>query len=159
MNTRVLLLLLLMIVGLAIALSAHPPGPTSIRSGPSTDSPSFAEGFLEQLSIVEAAANALVELGVSRERNLLIVGQRQSAMNAALDSTDTWLTQHAAHESDPAVIAYRTGAILIRQAMSDAQSAFFRLDWDDIAAANVTLQLGADQVTAAVSELDSGETS
>jgi hypothetical protein len=157
MNTRVLLLLLLIVAGLAMGLSARAPGPTSTVNGALTDSSSFAEGFLAQLSNVQVAAGGLVELGESRERNLLIVGQRQSAMNAALNATDAWLTQHAGHEGDPSVMAYRTGARLIRQAMSDAQSAFFRLDWDEIARANVTLQAGADEISAAVSQLDSSE--
>lgn len=151
------MLLLLAVAGLAITLQVTAPGPSPSMNSSVPDTSTFTAGFLEHLSTVQTAAVALVELGERRERNLLVVGQRQSAMNAALDSTDAWLTQQAAHDSDPAVATYRTGADLIRKAMSDAQSAFFRLDWDGIAAANVTLQAGVDEVSAAVSQLDYGE--
>ena len=157
MNARVLLLLLLIVAGLVVGLRMRAPGPPPITDGTMTVTPTFAEEFLQHLSSVQTAADALVELGESRERNLLVVGQRQSAMNAALDSTDAWLTQQGANDSDPAVETYRTGAALIRQAMSDAQSAFLRLDWDGIAAANVTLLAGTDEVHAAVSQLASDE--
>lgn len=158
MNARILLLLLVA-AGLAVGLRTRAPGPSPITDSPVTATPTFAEGFLQHLSTVQIAADALVELGESRERNLLVVGQRQSAMNAALNSTDAWLTQQGANESDPAVATYRIGAAMIRQAMSDAQSAFLRLDWDGIAAANVTLQAGTDEVHAAVSQVDHRGTS
>lgn len=157
MNARVLLLILLVVAGLAVGLRARVPDLPPITNGSMTDTPTFAEGFLEHLWNVQTAADALVELGESRERNLLIVGQRQSAMNAALDSTDAWLTEEGANDSDPAVATYRSGAALIRQAMSDAQSAFFRLDWDGVAKANVMLQQGVDEVSAAVSQIDQSE--
>ena len=78
-------------------------------------------------------------------------------MNAALDSTDAWLNQQTEHQDDPAVAAYRTGANLIRQAMADAQSAFLRLDWDGVAAANDTLKQGAASVAAAQDLLASAD--
>jgi hypothetical protein len=74
-------------------------------------------------------------------------------MNAVLDSTDAWLAQQTTHQGDPAVVAYHTGAASIRQAMADAQSAFLRFDWDGIAAANVTLGEGVNEIHAAVAEL------
>lgn len=146
MTRRVLLLALLALVPLAIVLNLREPVPlVSNDLGTVT----FADGLLEHLGAVQEAADALVDLGERRERNLLVVGQRQAAMNSALDATDAWLGQQVAHQGDPAVTAYRAGANDIRRAMADAQSAFLRFDWDGIAAANDTLKLGVAQVSAA----------
>jgi hypothetical protein len=152
MIARLLLFLALVVSGLVIALSLRVPGPPPTADHISS-APTFTEGLREHLQDVQAAADALVELGETRERNLLVVRQRQSAMNAALDATDAWLAQHNEHEDDIAVVAYRSGAALIRKSMSEAQSAFFRFDWDGIAAANVTLQDGAHLITEAISHL------
>lgn len=152
MTPRGLLLLFLTLVPLAVILGTREPAPP-VRNDSVTGS--FADGFLEHLESVQEAAAALVDLGERRERNLLVVSQRQSAMNAALDATDAWLAQQAAPQDDPAVAAYRAGATEIRQAMSDAQSAFFRLDWDGIAAANDTLKQGAAEISTAVKLLRS----
>ena len=142
---RILLLLILALMPLVIIVEMRSPGPpvSSVATG------TFVDGFLEHLGTVQEAADALVDLGESRERNLLVVGQRQSAMNAALDATDTWLAQQPAHQNDPAVVAYRAGAAGIRQAMADAQSAFLHFDWDSIAAANDTLKQGAADISTA----------
>jgi hypothetical protein len=143
---RILLLLLLALAGLAIATGMRAPAPPVTNDVTATDTGTFTEGFLEHLRTVQVAADALVDLGERRERNLLIVGQRQSAMNAALDDTDSWLARQIAHQDDPAVVSYRSGAALIRQAMADAQSAFLHLDWDGIAAANETLGEGVIEI-------------
>ncbi len=146
MTPRLLLLFLLALIPLAIILVIRAPvEPVSNDAATGT----FADGFLEHLETVQEAAGALVDLGERRERNLLVVGQRQSSMNAALDATDAWLAQQAAHQGDPAVAAYRAGAAGIRQAMADAQSAFLRFDWDGIAAANDTLKQGAADISTA----------
>lgn len=144
---RAPLLLLLALVPLAIILVVRGPA-----SPVSTDPPTltFADGFREHLGTVHEAADALVDLGERRERNLLVVGQRQSAMNAALNASDAWLKQQPGHEDDPAVAAYRAGAHDIRQAMTDAQAAFLRFDWDGVAAANDTLRQGAAHISVAV---------
>lgn len=152
MTPRRLLLLLLALVPLAVILGTREPAPP-VRNDSATGT--FAEGFLEHLASVQEAAAALVDLGERRERNLLVVSQRQSAMNAALDATDTWLAQQAAPQDDQAVAAYRAGASSIRQAMGDAQSAFLRFDWDGIAAANETLKQGASEISTAVNLLRS----
>lgn len=149
MTPRVLLLLLLAIAGLALPLETRAPAPATQDDGAASATSTFAAGFLEHLETVQAAVDALVELGARRERNLLIVGQQQSAMNAALGSTDAWLAQQAAHQDDRAVAAYRSGADDIRQAMADAQSAFLHFDWDGIAAANLTLKEGAANIAVA----------
>ncbi len=149
MTPRILLLLLLAFAGLALPLETRAPGPSAMDDGATTATATFAAGFLEHLESVRVAVDALVELGARRERNLLVVGQQQSAMNAALSSTDTWLAQQAAHQDDRAVAAYRSGADDIRQAMADAQSAFLHFDWDGIAAANDTLKRGAAEVAVA----------
>lgn len=144
---RLSLLLLLAFVPLAVILGTREPAlPVVVDSatGP------FADGFLKHLESVKEAAAAVVDLGERRERNLLVVSQRQSAMNAALDATDAWLLQQATHQDDPSVTAYRTGAAGIRQAMGDAQSAFLHLDWDGIATANDTLKQGASEISTAV---------
>ena len=143
MTPRAVLLLFLACVPPVIFLTTHPRVPSSPGAGSTGSAVAFAGEFLEHLELVQAAAADLVDLGERRERNLLVVGQRQSAMNAALTAMDTWLDQQPAHHDDAAVAAYRAGAIDIRQAMADAQSAFLHLDWDGIAAANVTLRKGA----------------
>jgi hypothetical protein len=146
---RLLLLLLLALVPLAIIAEVRAPWPAVRRAGTPAVAAAFADGFLEHLGSVQAAADALVDLGERRERNLLVVGQRQSSMNAALDATDAWLAQQAAHQGDPAVAAYRAGATGIRQAMADAQSAFLHFDWDGVAAANDTLKQGVADISTA----------
>jgi hypothetical protein len=151
MTTRLLMLLIIVLAGLVLAFGLQPPAP--LPANDSTPGPStFDEAFHLRLLEVQEAAITLVELGETRERNLLVVGQRQSAMNAVLDSTDAWLTQQQAREDDPAVASYRSGAASIRSAMSDAQSAFIRFDWDGVAAANDTLKAGVDQIDAAIAE-------
>ena len=149
MKPRVLLLLLLVVGGLVVGLGTLTSTQTGGDDGVATPTPAFADGFRAHLTTVEAAAGALVDLGERRERNLLVVGQRQSAMNAALDATDAWLVQPGIPEEHPAVLEYRAGAALIRQSMADAQSAFLRLDWDGIAAANVTLKQGTAAIAVA----------
>jgi hypothetical protein len=153
---RVLLLLLLALAGLAIASGLRAPAPPVTNDGTVTGTGSFTEEFMEHLETVRVAADALVDLGERRERNLLIVGQRQSAMNAALDATDTWLARQTAHQDDPAVVSYRSGAALIRQAMADAQSAFLHFDWDGIAAANETLNEGVIEIHTAATAIGAG---
>lgn len=153
MTPRMLLLVLLALMPLAIVVNMRevsPPVSTDAATG------TFDEEFLEHLGTVREAADALVDLGERRERNLLVVGQRQSAMNAALDATDAWLSRQAAHHDDPAVVAYRAGANAIRQAMADAQSAFFRFDWDGVAAANNILKQGVADITRAQALLQPG---
>jgi hypothetical protein len=150
---RILLLLLLALLPLAIVVDMHAPVPLVRNVGTPTATATFADEFLEHLRTVEEAADALVDLGERRERNLLVVGQRQSAMNDALDATDAWLAPQAEHQDDPAVVAYRTGAAGIRQAMADAQSAFLRLDWNGVAAANDTLKRGTATISTAADRL------
>lgn len=147
---RVVLLILLALVPFAAFLVTREPAPL-VTNDKTTRS--FADDFLRHLGPVQEAADALVDLGERRERNLLVVSQRQSAMNAALDATDAWLAQQAAHRGDPAVAAYRAGAEKIRQAMGDAQSAFLRLDWDGIAAANELLKQGTAEIATAANLL------
>lgn len=149
MKGRVLLLLVVALTGLGFALNPRQSPPPARVEGTPTTAGTFAVAFLEHLRTVQVAAAALIDLGERRERNLLVVGQRQSAMNAALDATDTWLAQQTAHQENPAVVAYRSGAALIRQAMADAQSAFLRFDWDGIATANITLKQGAAAMSVA----------
>ncbi|MEZ4563396.1 MAG: hypothetical protein R2853_11715 [Thermomicrobiales bacterium] len=144
--TRRVLLTLLLFVPLAISLRGQEP--EALHTGDQATA-SFAESFREHLALIQGAAAALVDLGERRERNLLVISQRQAAMNAALDATDAWLDQQPDRKDDPAVAAYRTGADEIRQAMSDAQSAFLRFDWDGVAAAHDTLKYGVTQVTTA----------
>ena len=141
-----LLLLLLALVPLAIFLDLRGPEPPAATNATNV---TFADGFREHLGTVHEAADALVDLGDRRERNLLVVGQRQSAMNAALNAADAWLSQQPGHEDDPAVAAYRAGAADIRQAMIDAQAAFLRFDWDGVAVANDTLKQGAAHISMA----------
>ena len=154
MTPRLLLLLLLAVAGLAMLPEMRTPDPSAqVEASPTSSS--FTDGFLEQLGLVRVAADALVELGERRDRNLLVVSQRQAAMNAALNSTDAWLAQQVPHQDNAAVAAYRTGANLIRQAMADAQAAFLRFDWDGIAAANDTLKQGAEAIAEAEARLRS----
>lgn len=145
-----LLLVILLASAAALAVVLRPDG-SPLRPGPgaSPAATSFATGFRSQLAGVLEAGEALVDLGERRERNLLVVGQRQSAMTAALDATDAWLAQHPAAADDPAVAAYHTGAARIRAAMAQAQSAFLHFDWDAIATANDTLRQGVADLTTA----------
>lgn len=143
-----LLLLLVALAGLTMTMRVRALPPAANTDGGVTAT-TFADGFLAHLGKVQAAVDALLDLGERRERNLLVVGQRQSAMNAALDSMDAWLAQQAAHQDDPAVAAYRSGADYIRRAMADAQSAFLRFDWAGIAKANGTLEQGAEKIAEA----------
>jgi hypothetical protein len=146
---RVLLLLLVALVPLVVILElGRPVTPVRVTGTPPVTT-TFADGFRQHLGTVQEAAAALVDLGERRERNLLVVSQRQSAMNAALDATDAWLSQQPAQQSEPAVVAYRAGAAGIRQAMADAQSAFLRFDWVGIAAANDMLKQGIADISAA----------
>lgn len=146
---RVLLVFALGLASLSLlTMRAMAPFPAS-EPATTAASTTFAEGFAERLATVQLAADALVDLGARRERNLLVVSQRQLAMNAALDSTDAWLARQTAPSEGAAVAAYRAGAADIRRAMTDAQSAFFRLDWDGVAAANETLRQGAAEITSA----------
>jgi hypothetical protein len=154
---RILLVVLVALVPLALILAVQAPAPSATTDEIPADSATFTDQFLERLGTVQEATDALVDLGDRRERNLLVVSQRQAAMNAALDATDTWLGQQPAHQSDPAVAAYRAGAAGIRQAMADAQSAFLRFDWDGIAAANTTLRQGKADVTMAEDMLQSAD--
>ena len=151
--TRRGLLLLLAVAGLVVFLNLRPTVPSTNLDGSLPPAGTFTSGFLAHLETVQEAADALVDLGERRERNLLVVAQGQSAMNAALDATDSWLAQQPTHQDDAAVAAYRSGANEIRQAMTDAQSAFLRLDWNGVAAANVTLREGVDNIRAAVEDL------
>lgn len=153
MKRRLLLLLLLVLAGLGITFAVRAPLGPAGNHRDMTATPTFGEGFLEHLDAVQIAAEALVDLGERRERNLLVVGQRQSAMNAALDATDAWLAQQVMPQDDHAVAAYRSGAALIRQSMTDAQSAFLRFDWNSIAAANVVLKQGAAEIAEARNSL------
>lgn len=157
MITRVFLLMALVAVGFVVTLSPRAPDPPPDSDYSLSDTPTFADAFRQHLLTVQAAADALVELGETRERNLLVVRQGQSAMNEALDSTDAWLSQQNAHEDDDAVATYRAGATLIRQSMADAQSAFFRFDWDSVTAANVTLRTGTNQIREAITQIGASE--
>lgn len=155
MRQGILLLLLLVLAGLVIGVATRAPRPSELDRQPARATPSFVDEFEERLNSVQLAADALVDLGERRERNLLVVGQRQSAMNTALDATDAWLAQQAAAENEPPVAAYRAGAEKIRRAMSDAQSAFLHFDWSGVAAANDTLRQGAADIAAAKGFLES----
>ncbi|MCA9880154.1 MAG: hypothetical protein KC442_20310 [Thermomicrobiales bacterium] len=149
MKPALALLLVILLAGagaLFLRPAAPPPNPVTRASPAATP---FAAGFRSQLASVLSAGEALVDLGERRERNLLVVRQRQSAMIAALDATDAWLAQHPAAADDPAVAAYRTGSTRIRAAMAEAQAAFLRFDWDAIAAANDTLRQGVADLTTA----------
>lgn len=151
----IVLFFLLALAGLAVTLI--PRGPEWPAFGtPVVPTPAaFDSTFRERLKSVHAAADALVDLGERRERNLIVVGQRQAAMNHALDITDAWLSEQVTHQDDPAVVSYRTGAAEIRQAMADAQSAFLRFDWDAIGIANEMLKQGVSDISAAEAALNS----
>jgi hypothetical protein len=146
MKSGILLLILLVLSGLAIALGASAPLRSPAGNQRVTNPSSFSEEFLAHLTDVQEAADSLVAIGDRRERNLLVVGQGQAAMNAALDATDAWLAEQTTSQEDAAIAAYRSGAAAIRQAMTDAQAAFLRFDWDGVAAANATLKQGTAQI-------------
>lgn len=150
MKLRFGLLVLVVLAGTALATVVRQPAaqPGEILTATPAHG-RFADRFREYLGPVLAAGEALVDLGERRERNLFIVGQRQSAMNFALDATDAWLAAQPTHEHDSAVAAYRSGAAQIREAMADAQAAFLRFDWEAIATANDTLRQGMREITAA----------
>ena len=154
MKRLALLLLMVGLGGMVTAVLLRPEAPP-IRQGMSSPvaAPQTSE-LREHLGAVALAGTALVEMGERRERNLLVVRQRQAAMTDALSATDAWLAEHPSLEPHPAVTAYRSGAAKIRDAMAQAQAAFLRFDWDAIAAANMTLQEGVDAIHAALTALE-----
>lgn len=145
--TLILILILVGAAGVALLRNAAAPATvTPLAPSPAIATPALATSSAEFLPLLERAAaeaNALVSLGDSRERNLFRIRAAQAAMSAALADTDAWLAAHPpAAENEAAVVSYRDGAASIREAMTEAQAGFLRLDFERVARATETMREG-----------------
>lgn len=142
--------LILIVVAASVALLRNAAAPATVTPAlapsPAVATPAVAPSSAEFLPLLERAAaeaKALVSLGDSRERNLFRIRAAQAAMSAALADTDAWLAAHPpAAENEAAVVSYRDGAASIREAMTEAQAGFLRLDFERVARATETMREG-----------------
>lgn len=115
----------------------------------------FRAGFRPLLERAASDAGVLLNLGESRERNLLRIRAGQEAMSNSLAAADAWLVAHPPAAADePAIEAYRDGAAAIRKAMEEAQAGFLRFDFDRVAVATETMWQGAAALERAMALLE-----
>lgn len=144
-----IIIALLVLLGIAAGMGVTPrPEHASVATPQarvaSPASGGFAAGFRPLLARAAAEAEALVEMGEARERNLLRIRAGQNAMHEALGAADGWLAEQPPAPGDvPAVEAYQEGATSIRTAMNEAQAGFLRLDFDRVARSTETMREGA----------------
>jgi hypothetical protein len=128
------------------------PAPASPRAGTAAPDALRTE-FLPLLQRTLATAETLVAMGDSRERNLLVIHERQSAMLEALAAADAWVTANPKAADAPAVASYQEGAREIRGAMDDARDGLLHLDFGEVARATTTMKQGATALREAVTLL------
>lgn len=89
-------------------------------------------------------ADALVEIGERRSRNLLEIRAAQNRMSNSLAAIDLLLANGPPPKGlQTSISGYREGAEAMREAMTEAQAGFVRLDWDRVAAAYERAETGA----------------
>lgn len=133
----------LAILGLAAQLPRIPVTPAPETPPVSTADPEALRAeFLPLLQQALATADMLVAMGDARERNLLVIHARQSAMLEALAAVDTWLDANPDAAGMPAAIVYRDGAREIRAAMDEARDGLLHLDFGEVAHATTTMRQG-----------------
>jgi len=106
-----------------------------------------------RLTAAASQARLLVDLGVARERNLLVIRREQDTSAARLAEVDV-LAAAAPPRFAPALAAYAEGARAVRRAMAEAQAGFIRFDWDRVAGATRMMERGAEQIERAADLLD-----
>lgn len=115
---------------------------------------SYASAFLPLVQDALRQGEALAALGISKDRNLLRIAQHQQATQAALAAADAWLAAHPPPaEATAAVMAYRSGADLLRAAMDEARTGLVSLDFARVAAATSTVQSSVATLRQAVALL------
>lgn len=120
---------------------------------------SYASAFLPLVRDALAQGEALAALGVSKDRNLLHIGQQQQAMQAALAAADAWLASHPPPaEAEAAVVSYRSGADFLRSAMDEARAGLVSLDFARVAEATSTVQRGVAALRQTISLLTTDAT-
>ena len=115
----------------------------------------FYADLAPRLRAAAEQAQALVDLGEGRSRNLLAIRAEQRRMDDRLGAVDAIAAARAAPDRfAPALAVYRDGARTVRTAIDEAEAGFLRLDWDRVARATESMAQGAFELDRAVTLLD-----
>lgn len=114
----------------------RPGAPVVAPAALPTAEAAYYEALAPRLDRAALDADALVEIGNRRSRNLLEIRAAQDRMDESLDALDLLLAKRPPPPRFASSVgAYRHGSTSVREAMTEAQAAFLRFDWDRVAAA------------------------
>lgn len=120
---------------------------------PAADAAAYA-ALSPKLRAATVQVAKLVELGEERSRNLFAIRAAQREMEAQFVAVEALTAAPLPARFAPAIARYQTGAATTREAMSEAEAAFLRFDWERVARATVMLNQGTTELEGASELLD-----
>ncbi len=132
------------------------PG-TPIPVGPSLtrEEIAFYEYIAPRLRAVTAEAAKLAELGRERSRNVIELQRRGERVSDISQQIDDYVASGPVPARfAPGIRRYAVGIVAVRRAIEESRAAFVSFDWDRVARAVEEMEDGADDLAAAVRELE-----
>lgn len=113
-------------------------------AGPPAAETVYRKALAPRIERAALDADALVEIGERRSRNLLEIRAAQNRMGDSLAAIDLLLANRPPPaDLQSSISGYWEGAEALREAMTEAQAGFVRLDWERVAAAYERAGTGA----------------